>query len=622
MKSPLHHLLSVERALIGAILCISVILVSACRPMDTKPKEDLPRFTKLDAFNPHRASFECKHEAAVNPPVSPEAEALFQEALVAVRLVMYPQQRDYPKAAALYEQAMKLGHWKAQFNLAGLYLKGLGVPQDEEKALQLTEDLMRKGVPAAWENMGTYYMGGVGPLEQDATVAYAFWQKAADMGSMAAQTFIGEKLTATHDEPPSFWGNRPIGLKMLECAFAQGYGPAAYELGLALSGDDDPSLNKDNARALRVLHEGVKWGSEKCANYLFSSFHRGDALASKMIDKVRGERYNVLGDALYANPDLRFPNLDKVLPLPPARLPIWDGRPESLIEAAKAVVPTPPAQPKPVASPASKLTGKAHIPEGWMLPDRPAINVEDQHETTRAVEAGYWIARLLHPLTDEHHAWNAAQWPLQYAQGELFDRTRPGLRDDDGRIVFRYVGQPVPMPPPDVEPLAYKHPLVERGIARYGDRPEPPLLCKGNIPCRRTGVWEGRIPEDHAHAAVFNQWHRQTYAQEGHAFPDPHALHLEIAPREITWRWLAQANAGDPTEFMSIKVDEPQAFAAAHVPAPVAETHAQSDEADDGTSTDIIAMLPGSSDSPEPAPAQPSKKGRPGLLDRIWPPRG
>ncbi len=54
------------------------------------------------------------------------------------------------------------------------------------------------------------------------------------------------------------------------------------------------------------------------------------------VDTARSERYDVLNDALYIIPDLRFPNLDKVLTLPPARLPMWDGKTESLIKAAKA----------------------------------------------------------------------------------------------------------------------------------------------------------------------------------------------------------------------------------------------------------------------------------------------
>lgn len=52
------------------------------------------------------------------------------------------------------------------------------------------------------------------------------------------------------------------------------------------------------------------------------------------IDKARGERYRMLSNALGFNPNRHFPNLDKILPLPPADLPPWDGQRDSLLDAA------------------------------------------------------------------------------------------------------------------------------------------------------------------------------------------------------------------------------------------------------------------------------------------------
>lgn len=345
---------------------ILAFLLPGCSGKDHSKDAALPRFTKLEAFKPHRAAFVCKHEADVNPPISAEAEALFQQALMLDNHDLWPQQRDYPRVAALYEQAMKLGHWKAQFNLAGLYLRGIGVPQDIEKAISLTEDLMQKGVPAAWDNMGAYYMGGVGSLEQDATVAYAFWQKAADMGSMAAQTYIGAKLLAASDQPPEAWANRNVGMKMLECAYAQEYAKAAYELGMEYTVLGRADKTK-KAQALKYFQQAIIWGSQEAANALASDFDLGpsDKTSSVVaeVDKSRSERYAILSDALSRNPDLRFPNLDKVLPLPPAKLPLWNGDKETLINAANAVATKPAAPPEPALSETPQRTGKAHITE-------------------------------------------------------------------------------------------------------------------------------------------------------------------------------------------------------------------------------------------------------------------
>ena len=510
-----------------------IILLTGC-PMHDKPTaSELPRFTKLERFNPHRPTFACKHEADTVPPITPEAETVFQQALVLDSYEIWHEQRDYKKIAELYQRAMTLGHWKAQFNLAGLYLKGAGVPQDVEKAVALTEDLMRKGVPAAWDNMGAYHMGGVGPLKQDASVGYAFWQKAADMGSKASQTYIGAKLLGDHDEPPSFWGNRAVGLKMLECAFAQGEGRAAYELGITLEVGDE-----DTARALKVLHAGVMMGSEGSASALDSSFRHGDSLVGRATDPARAARYAVLAGALYTNPDLRFPNLDKVLPLPPAPLPKWDSNKQTLIDAAKAVVPVLPVAPTSASSPAAQRTGRAHIPEGYVLPDKAQEIVPAQYETTKAPIGGYWRAQLQQPSSARHADWDAAQMPMRYAQGELFDRTRPGLTDTDGRILFHYLGEPVSQP----VAVTVNNPLVARGIAREVTAPEPALKCPGHRRCPATGIWHASVAEDHPMAAVFNQWNRQSYVVEGHTFPDPREAHLDIRPAQVTWQWLSDAN--------------------------------------------------------------------------------
>ena len=84
-------------------------------------------------------------------------------------------------------------------------------------------------------------------------------------------------------------------------------------------------------------------------------------------DPARAERYGALGDALHINPDLRFPNLDKVVPLPPAKLPQWDmSKPRTLIDAPKQVVPAPAVQ----STPGSQRTGRAHIPHGYALPSK------------------------------------------------------------------------------------------------------------------------------------------------------------------------------------------------------------------------------------------------------------
>ncbi|VWC36287.1 putative lipoprotein [Burkholderia aenigmatica] len=297
---------------------------------------DLPRNEKLPLFDPHRKSFTCVHQDQHVPPIDPQAERWFQQALALDNPDIYYEQRDYPTIYRLYVQAADRGHWKAMLNLASLIRSNYpGVPRhDPEAAIRWVEKAMQLGVPDAYDMMGTYHQSGL-VKGGDATSAYAFFQRGADMGSPSAQTFLGFKMSGNYDSPDGeFWGNATIGLEMLQCALAQGDGDAAYDLGGLYKG----ATPESKLRALKVLHEGVKLGCAKCAKDLASEF-RGFDLASGNnlvghIDTARAERYFRLGEALeHAQGRLKLPNLDQVLPLPPAPLPKWDGNAKTLIDA-------------------------------------------------------------------------------------------------------------------------------------------------------------------------------------------------------------------------------------------------------------------------------------------------
>nr|WP_232447187.1 tetratricopeptide repeat protein [Burkholderia ubonensis] len=304
---------------------------------------DLPRYEKLPLFNPHRKTFTCVYQDQQVPPIDPQAELWFQQALALDDPNIFYKKRDYPRIYQLYTQAAERNHWKAMLNLASLILgHSPGVPEhDSEAAIRWVEKAMKLGVPDAYDKMGTYHQNGL-INGGSATSAYAFFQSAADMGSPAAMTFLGTKMDGEYDEPGgAFWGNLPIATQMLECAFAQGYGDAADELALIYARSN---TQEGKARALKILHEGVKLGSAKCAHSLAPEFNGLDLTDGTNlvghIDKARADRYGKLGRALeFYQGRLKLPNLDKVLPLPPAPLPKWDGNVQTLIDAAKGGTP-------------------------------------------------------------------------------------------------------------------------------------------------------------------------------------------------------------------------------------------------------------------------------------------
>ncbi|WP_050010613.1 tetratricopeptide repeat protein [Herbaspirillum sp. B65] len=149
----------------------------------------LPRNMSLKAFDPHRTEFVCKYQENILPRIDEEAERWFQEGLTLTSHTLWPNQRDYAKAAQLWQQAADRNHWKAMLNLANAYAHGEGVIRDTERAVLILEKAMQLGIPAAFDVMGTYHMHGIG-VKQNVSRAYAFWQLAAEMGSPSAMAYI------------------------------------------------------------------------------------------------------------------------------------------------------------------------------------------------------------------------------------------------------------------------------------------------------------------------------------------------------------------------------------------------------------------------------------------------
>lgn len=498
-----------------------------------KTTQDLPRKEELPLFDPHRPSFTCEVEASKVPPSDAQADAWFREAQALDDPDMWEEDRDYKKIVQLTRQAAERRHWKAMLNLATLYLEKRDPPHGEIEALVLVEQAMRLGVPAAYDRMGAYYMNSVG-MPGDATKAYAFWQKAAEMGNPQAMAYLGGKMAATWDSPhDGFWANIPVARKMLECSLAQGYGPAAYSLYYVQSyprGADGkiagPRTAVTRALALTTLHTGVKFGCTDCALHLSVEFRNPHDLADMLaphLDSARSERYGILNDALNLNPLLRFPNLDKVLPLPPAALPPWDGDKQTLINAAKGVTPRPP---EPKASTASQRQGRQHLDATYDL--RPS---DDKTTEVEAPFAGYWQATAPNEPA-QVQAWLADIPPGLYRPGEAFDLPRypqeMGSRAIQG-LVWQHF-------------LTTRHnhgavePLAAAGMTREVVPIEAHLACDTRTPCPSTGTWQPWLPLEHPLRHAINQPWRQAWVTNGEAFPDLHNdNHLQIDADILKW---------------------------------------------------------------------------------------
>jgi len=393
---------------------------------------------------------------------------------------------------------------------------------------------MKLGIPAAYDRMGTYFSNGTG-VKRDPTRAYAFWQMAAKIGSPASMGFLGKKLRAAYDNPEeSWWANRPIALAMMKCAVGQGNGAAAYDLSLAYEiqpGRD--ATNKEKFNALLVAHHGTKLGCEECANKLAIEFeHPFDpsAMIAPFIDKARAKRYAVLGDALFFDSNRRFPNLDKVLPLPPTPLPAWNGDRATLVNAAMGVTPV-----RFFEAPA--FTGEMKIASRFVVPPPFALhNTKTITTAPHAPKEGYWrpLGANREPVLD------AAGKPIPpglYKQGELFvqfaipDSKPAKLIDVSWEYWITTWG--------DREAVEPRAPM---DLIRVVPRPLPLLSSDADAICPRTGTWQPWVPADHPLAQLINQHWRQAWVIAGQPFPQPKTdWWIDLPNTKISWHLMDDA---------------------------------------------------------------------------------
>ena len=104
---------------------------------------------------------------------------------------------DYAKTAKELEGLANLGDPRAQYDLAVLYDKGLGVPQSDSEALRWYTRAADQGDARAQYNLGLMYMNGQG-VEPNLVLAY-YWVSLSvahgNANASPARDYLTEKMT-------------------------------------------------------------------------------------------------------------------------------------------------------------------------------------------------------------------------------------------------------------------------------------------------------------------------------------------------------------------------------------------------------------------------------------------
>ena len=287
------------------------------------------RKIKMEKMEQLQANLEfvCKHEE--KPELSQETQQLYNYALYHDLHNMWTGKKGdavWNGLARYYRIAAMNGDYKANIRLQYLLKSGrISSDMPQTEVHNLNEELAKQLPATAYYNLYGYLDVGYG-VRTEKDGKYAYLRKAADLGSREAQYVVGDILTDIKDEG-TLQQRLKIYEQLLSCSSEQGFGEASEMLGLGYESD------KEYSKALEAFHQGVKNGSELSASVLSEVFN--NKRENKYLDDLnlkedieRARRYKIIGDYLYDKDYLqpKVPDLDEIVPLPPAKLPEWDGK--------------------------------------------------------------------------------------------------------------------------------------------------------------------------------------------------------------------------------------------------------------------------------------------------------
>ncbi|MBW1250734.1 sel1 repeat family protein [Pseudomonas tolaasii] len=342
----------------------------------------------LNSLNEIKANltFACVHETV--PASSSDADMLFQYA----RWLQKNNQLKQDKVVdveieRLYRIAAENGHYKANINLQNGAMRGQFNLRGAEH-LRLSQELIDAGVATGYYFIGIFLQQGAAGLEQDPEMALRYYRKAADLGNAQSQYFVADKLAPSDIAPD-------VAREMRRCAAEQGHGEAAVLLGIYLKNE------RRYPDALKAFQMGAAAGYSSASSRLDKAFRNPPPsnelhYLGQQEDLERAERYEkiwrVLANYSYASPSV--PEINDIVPLPPAKLPPWDGKLQWL-EARLANV----APPKPTDALINELA-QAKLLEpatGKTMPGSPAFIKASSpaptcHSGQACPQSGYWQA--------------------------------------------------------------------------------------------------------------------------------------------------------------------------------------------------------------------------------------
>ncbi len=275
------------------LLYLAVLTMTLC----ACNSESQGNSSMTEKSTPKIEPFVCAFEKDHLPDVDPELEKQYQE-IRAYEKKQIPN-KDEVNITNRYQLLADQGHWKAGSQLAVRYLNGRGVEQSYFKALEWFQWMADRDIPLGYYNLAVLAEKGLA-LKEDKEGAWQYYHRAAQLGNPQSQYRLGEIYLHQRKDFEQ-------GETFHRCAMKQGYAESADALG-------DVGLIQDNYPKAIYYYQAAL-GRRSSMLTLHQTFREGSFGYSK--DEFLANQYDQYYDRLKKNPDLKFPNLNELAPLPP-----------------------------------------------------------------------------------------------------------------------------------------------------------------------------------------------------------------------------------------------------------------------------------------------------------------
>ena len=237
----------------------------------------MPNTASADSTPTVRAS----HKATVPPATGGKNPRDIGQSRVLLSILPDPSDPQYTYATLheKWQPAAAAGDADTQYKLAFLYLTGIGVPQNDTKALVWFEKAANQNHAAAQYQLGKIHDRS-NRVPCAAAQAIQWWEKASALGNADAQNILALRYDMGFHLTPHYPRDECRAIALREQAAAQGHPEAQTWLAQTYMYDQPHCnlvANRDKARALleQAIANGGKHTREQAERVLYALEHNG-----------------------------------------------------------------------------------------------------------------------------------------------------------------------------------------------------------------------------------------------------------------------------------------------------------------------------------------------------------